>query len=123
MANAREVRSRFLRSAFLLVAYIAAYVLASGIVGYLMNELLPSLGIKGATSYSLHAQLLLALGLGYLLVGATANVAYWSLRAKYEHGVAAALRSLLRLLGLGGLLAVIAGAVAGGPAAVALGGS
>jgi hypothetical protein len=68
-----------------LAAHIIAYVLAAAL-GFVMNSLLPSVGLQAASAYSLYAQLLLAFGIGYLIVNAVSNAAYWSLRARYEQG-------------------------------------
>lgn len=62
-----------------------------------------------------------ALVFGYLIVSAIAVFFYWSMRARYDHPTSAAVKSLVRILGVGALLASIAGGVAGGAAGVALG--
>ncbi len=60
--------------------------------------------------------------LGYMIVRSLSDFAYWSMRLKYEEGTAGAVRSIIRIIGVGSLLSGIAGAVAGGAAGVALGG-
>lgn len=74
------------------------------------------------TPYVPYINILLALAFGYEIVSAFANVMYWSLRMRYAHSTAAAVRSMVRLIGLGAMVAAIAGGVAGGAAGVALGG-
>ncbi|MFB6489739.1 MAG: mechanosensitive ion channel domain-containing protein [Thermoproteus sp. AZ2] len=74
------------------------------------------------TPYVPYINILLALAFGYEIVNAFANVMYWSLRMRYAHSTAAAIRSMTRLIGLGAMVAAIAGGVAGGAAGVALGG-
>ncbi|MCX8176495.1 MAG: mechanosensitive ion channel family protein, partial [Candidatus Bathyarchaeota archaeon] len=71
---------------------------------------------------AVYAQILLALAFGYLIVSGVANIFYWSTRARYDHPTAAAIRNVIRIIGIGGLAAAIAGGVAGGAAGVALGG-
>ena len=69
-----------------------------------------------------YANILVALAFGYLIVSNIANFIYWTLRVKYAHPTAAAVRNVIKIIGIGGLAAAIAGGVAGGAAGVALGG-
>lgn len=103
------------------VTYIVAYVVVSAIVQYVFAGLLPSLKVEVA-EYSVYAQILMAVAFGYLIVSSVANVFYWMLRARYDHPTAAAIRNVVRIVGIGALAAAIAGGVAGGAAGVALGG-
>lgn len=65
---------------------------------------------------------LVALVIGWLIVSSIASMFYALLSPRYGPSAAAAVRSLVKILGLGALLAGIAGGVAGGAAGVALGG-
>jgi len=65
-----------------------------------------------------YIQVLLAIAFGYLIVSGIASFFYWSMRAKYEHATAAAVRNIVKIIGVGALVA----AIAGGAAGVALGG-
>jgi small-conductance mechanosensitive channel len=73
-------------------------------------------------TYVAYVNILLALGFGYLIVTAFSDVVYWSLSVGLPHSTASAFRSMVRIVGFGGLIAAIAGGVAGGAAGVALGG-
>jgi Small-conductance mechanosensitive channel len=57
-----------------------------------------------------------------MIVNAVAAMFYVMIKPRYGASTAAAIRSMVRILGLGALLAGIAGGVAGGTAGVALGG-
>ncbi|MEM3988504.1 MAG: mechanosensitive ion channel [Sulfolobales archaeon] len=103
------------------VVYVVLYVVVSAIVQYVFASLLPSFKIEIA-EYSVYAQILIAVAFGYLIVTSIANVFYWLTRAKYDHPTAAAIRNVVRIVGIGALAAAIAGGVAGGVAGVALGG-
>jgi small conductance mechanosensitive channel len=72
--------------------------------------------------YAVYVYIIVLLVLGWMIVSAVASMFYVMLRPKYGVSTAAAVRSMVRILGLGALLAGIAGGVAGGAAGVALGG-
>ncbi|AAK42899.1 mechanosensitive ion channel family protein [Saccharolobus solfataricus] len=103
------------------IIYIILYVILSAIVKYIIESLLPSFNIH-AVSYESYVQILLALAFGYLIVSGISLIFYYSLLPKYGHPTAAAVRNIMRIIGIGALAASIAGAVAGGAAGVALGG-
>jgi len=68
--------------------------------------------------YEVYAQIPLALAFGYLIVSAVAKFFYWSTIDKYGHSTAATARNVVRIVGIGAMVA----AIAGGTAGVALGG-
>lgn len=104
-----------------IVVYVVVYVVISAAVHYVMSTLLPQFKIPAA-SYEGYVQILLALLFGYYIVSGVAEFFYWSMRARYDHSVAASVRNIIRIIGIGAMLAAIAGGVAGGAAGVALGG-
>lgn len=116
-----EVAKRTTSTATRLVLYIVAYAAVSAAVRYVTRDLLPRFGVSAA-EYEVYAQILLALAFGYLIVSSVAMLFYWMTRAKYDHSTAAAIRNVVRVVGIGALMAAIAGGVAGGAAGVALGG-
>ena len=103
------------------VAYIIVYVIVSAIVKYIFESILPMFHIN-VVKYESYVQILLAFAFGYLIVSGIAQIFYYSLLPKYGHPTAAAVRNIVRIVGIGALAASIAGAVAGGAAGVALGG-
>jgi small-conductance mechanosensitive channel len=74
------------------------------------------------SAYTGYINIGFALIFGYMIVRSVANTIYWSMRVKYDHPQAAAVRSMIQIVGIGALLAGIAGGAAGGAAGVALGG-
>jgi small-conductance mechanosensitive channel len=104
-----------------IVTYIVLYVVVSALVQYLLVELMPKFDIN-ITSYIVYVNILLSLAFGYLIVSGIANFIYWTLRVRHPHPTAAAVRNVIKIIGIGGLAAAIAGGVAGGAAGVALGG-
>ncbi|WP_440059092.1 mechanosensitive ion channel domain-containing protein [Thermogladius sp. 4427co] len=84
---------------------------ATGLGGFLVLQ-----------DYAVYVYIIVLLVLGYLIVNAIAELFFAMLRPKYGVSTAAAVRSMIRIIGLGALLAGIAGGVAGGAAGVALGG-
>jgi len=72
--------------------------------------------------YWVYVSIIVLLVMGWMIVNAVASMFYAMLKPKYGVSTAAAVRSMIRILGLGGLLAGIAGGVAGGASGVALGG-
>ena len=72
--------------------------------------------------YAVYVYIIVLLVLGWIVVNVIATMFYVMLKPKYGASTAAAVRSMIRILGLGALLAGIAGGIAGGVAGVALGG-
>lgn len=103
------------------ILYVVLYVVVAAVIQWIFTSFLPQFGID-ITGYMSYAQILLAVAFGYLIVSGIASFFYWSLRAKYEHSTAAAIRNVVKIIGIGALVASIAGGVAGGAAGVALGG-
>lgn len=122
MSQSEEVTHGLSSAVTRLVLYIALYIVVSAFLTYLVTGFLPSIGIAQMRDYLVYANILLALGFGYLIVTGFSNTVYWSMRAKYEHSTAAAVRNVLKIIGIGAAVAAIAGGVAGGAAGVALGG-
>ncbi|KUO89696.1 MAG: small-conductance mechanosensitive channel-like protein [Caldivirga sp. CIS_19] len=100
-----------------LVIYIVVYVVVTAVVQLLITRFIPSV-----KSYQVYINVLLALAFGYLIVSAFANVIYWAMRFRYDHPTARAMRNVFLLIGIGALIAGIAGAIGGGVAGVAVGG-
>jgi len=117
-----DVRKRFSRAAARLGFYIVLYVGISGVLAYTLGTFLPSLGFEQASNYTVQLNILIALPLGFLIVSGFSNIIYWSVRDRLDHPAASAVRSMFKILGIGALVAVIAGGTAGGAAGVALGG-
>lgn len=110
------------RAIFWFILYIVIYAVVGVLVNDLLTTALPDLGYHFPAAYLPYVNILIALAFGYMIVNAFANVAYWSFRVGAPHSTASAVRSMIRIIGLGALLASIAGGVAGGAAGVALGG-
>lgn len=120
---AKEQTSKGLNRALLrLGVYITLYVVAGALTNEFLSSMLPNLGYQFTATYIPYVNIILALSFGYLIVSAVSNAAYWSFRLGAAHSTASAVRSMIRVIGLGALLAAIAGGVAGGVAGVALGG-
>ncbi len=115
------VARKTVRATLKLVMYAVLYVAATAVFQLLLYDVLPRYGIV-LGDYAVYGQVLLALGFGYLIVSSVSAFVYWTMRVHYDHPVAAAVRNLTRILGLGALLAGIAGGVGGAASGVALGG-
>jgi len=99
------------------VLYIVLYVAVAAIIQWLFTDLLLTFGINIA-DYIGYAQILLAIGFGYMIVNSITVFFYWTMKARYDHATSAAVRNIVKIVGVGGLVA----AIAGGAAGVALGG-
>ncbi|MCS7134171.1 MAG: mechanosensitive ion channel [Candidatus Caldarchaeum sp.] len=109
------------KAVFRIVVYIVLYVLVAAFVQWFFVEFMPRYGLN-IVDYLGYVQVLLALGFGYVIVGGVAVFFYWSMRVRYDHPTSAAVRNLVKIIGVGALIASVAGGVAGGAAGVALGG-
>lgn len=103
------------------IVYIVLYTVTSAIAQYVIFDLLPKYGIN-LKDYITYAQILLAFGFGWRIVSSVSNFMYWTMRTRYDHPAAAAIKNVIRIVGVGALAAAISGGVAGGAAGVALGG-
>ncbi len=74
------------------------------------------------TDYKIYVDILLTLFFGWQIVKALADVVAWPVAKKQGEAAGKAVSNLMKLLGIGALVAALAGAVSGGPAAAALGG-
>ncbi|MEM2809008.1 MAG: mechanosensitive ion channel [Candidatus Methanomethylicia archaeon] len=119
--NAMEIAKKASSSIIRTIVYVVVYVVVAASVQWLFSSFLPSYKIYVA-DYLVYVQILISLIFGYLIVNGVATFFYWSMRTKYDHATAAAIRSMVRIIGLGAMIAAIAGGVAGGAAGVALGG-
>jgi len=99
------------------IAAILLYIFSSAMLQYITSIL-----IVNISSYKIYIDIILGLLFGYLIVYYFSEMIYWSLRVKYDHSTSAAVRSLFRLLGIGAMLATMAGALSNPTAGVALGG-
>jgi len=112
-----EIARRQANAIVKLVIYIVAYVVVAAVVQLLITRFIPSV-----IPYQVYINVLLALAFGYLIVSAFADVIYWAMRFRYDHPTARAMRNVFLLIGIGALIAGIAGAIGGGVAGVAVGG-
>lgn len=104
-----------------LVGYIVAYVAATAANHFLFAEMF-SIHFPGVVEYKPYADILLAIGFGYMIVSSFSQVIYWFMRMRYEHPAAAAVRNVFKIIGIGALVAGIAGSISSPTAGVALGG-
>lgn len=113
-----------------LIIYIVIAVLVMGFLNWTFNYLIPGLvernkaleGLLVVRDFQPYVYVLAALLIGWLIVSSIASMFYVLMSPRYGPSAAAAVRSMIKILGLGALLAGIAGGVAGGAAGVALGG-
>ncbi|MFN3268551.1 MAG: mechanosensitive ion channel domain-containing protein [Zestosphaera sp.] len=127
MSSSKETISSALKK---LIIYIVIAVIIMGVLNWFFNYLIPDLveknkaleGLLVIRDYQPYVYILVALLIGWLIVSSIASMFYAMLVPKYGPSAAAAVRSIIKILGLGALIAGIAGGVAGGAAGVALGG-
>ena len=74
------------------------------------------------TDYKIYVDILLTLFFGWQIVKTFSDVVAWPVAKKQGEAAGRAVSNLMKLLGIGALVAALAGAVSGGPAAAALGG-
>lgn len=111
------------------IVYIIITVIVLALVQWIftsgMEILAKTVGYEGFLAlkdYSVYVYIIILFIMGWMIVNAVASMFYSMVTPKYGASTGAAIRSLIRILGLGALIAGIAGGVAGGAAGVALGG-
>jgi len=112
-----------------LVVYVVIAVAVFGILNWIFYYLIPDVakypalsGLKMVVDFAPYVFVLIALIIGWLIISSIASLFYAITEPKYGASTASALKNMIKILGLGGLFAAIAGGVAGGVAGVALGG-
>lgn len=116
-----EVAKKTTSSIVRICLYIGTYVASASIIEWLFKDFLLKYGVN-LVDYLGYVYILLSIAFGYMIVNSIATFFYWSTRVKYGHSTSAAIRNIVKIVGIGALLAAIAGGVAGGAAGVALGG-
>lgn len=113
-----------------LVIYVVIAVVVLGILNWFFYYLIPDLIAKSPSLRSLamiadfapYIFVIVALIIGWLIISSIASLFSAILEPKYGVSTASAIKNMIKILGLGGLFAAIAGGIAGGTAGVALGG-
>ncbi|MDI9642629.1 MAG: mechanosensitive ion channel family protein [Archaeoglobaceae archaeon] len=113
-----------------LVIYVVIAVLVLGILNWFFYYLIPDIVAKNPSLHSLamivdfapYIFVIVALVIGWLIISSIASLFSAILEPKYGISTASAVKNMIKILGLGGLFAAIAGGIAGGTAGVALGG-
>jgi len=125
MANEDSIGKALTR----VIIYSVIFVVAMGIVQWFFTGGLQMLynmtsikAILGLENYSIYAVILVMIIFGWFVIVSVASMFYAMFKPRYGESTAAAIRSLIKILGIGGLFAGIAGAAGGGIAGVALGG-
>jgi len=111
------------------IIYSAIFVIVMGVVQWFFTGGLQMLynmtgigAILGLENYSIYAIILVMIIFGWFVIVSVASMFYAMFKPKYGESSASAIRSLIKILGIGGIFAGIAGATGGGVAGVALGG-
>jgi len=101
---------------------------ALGFVDYFFKTVIPWASehgipyLKFLEGYRSYVIMLVAVALGWIAISYFAKAIYLTLLPKYGHPTATAIRSVVKIVGLGGLLAGVAGGSSGSAVGVALGG-
>ncbi|MEM0277224.1 MAG: mechanosensitive ion channel family protein [Pyrobaculum sp.] len=103
-----------------LVGWIIAYVVVMAAVQFLFSYVANI--YQPIMDYKIYVDILLSLFLGWQIVKAFADIIALPVAKKQGETASKAVSNLVKLIGIGALVASIAGAVSGGPAAAALGG-
>ena len=114
-----------------LVVYVIVAVIILGILNWIFHYFIPETVARYPSLRSLamisdfapYIFIIVSLAIGWMIISSIASLLYAMSEPKYGVSTAAAIRSLVKILGLGGLFASVAGGVAGGTAGVALGGA
>lgn len=79
-------------------------------------------GLVVIRDYAVYVYIIVLIVLGWFIINSVATMFYTMFKPKYGASTASAIKSMIRILGIGALFASIAGGIAGGAAGVALGG-
>ncbi len=112
----------FKRSVAELILFILLFTTIITFISYLFNTVFPSIGIAYLPQYVVYINILVTLAIGYLIASTFSDLAYWSIRRRYDYPTAIAVKNLIKLLAIGAMISAIAGGVAGGAAGVSFAG-
>ncbi|ABL87660.1 conserved hypothetical protein [Pyrobaculum islandicum DSM 4184] len=104
-----------------LALWIMMYIVVMAVVQYAFQFVTSNI-YKDAMSYKVYVDILLTLFFGWQIVKAFADIVALPVAKKQGETAGKAVANLIKLLGIGALVASLAGAVSGGAAAAALGG-
>ncbi|ACB40560.1 mechanosensitive ion channel domain-containing protein [Pyrobaculum neutrophilum] len=110
-----------MKSVGTLVVLIVVYVVVMAVMQYAFNFVSQNI-YKEAMNYKVYVDILLSLFFGWQIVKAFADVVAAPVAKRQGEAAGKAVANLIKLLGIGALVASLAGAVSGGAAAAALGG-
>ncbi len=103
-------RKEFVRRGSRIFIKVILYSIAC-IITVVVNDIiltnLASFTSPEIMNYKVYIDGLIVLGMGYLVVNSFADATYWLLRTKAEYGTASLIRTIVRILGIGILLAVL----------------
>lgn len=103
-----------------LVLWIVLFVVVMALVQFVFQY--TSTIFPQVVEYKIYVDILLSLFFGWQIVKAFADIIALPVAKKQGETAGRAVSNLIKLIGIGALVASIAGAVSGGPAAAALGG-
>ncbi|WFO74993.1 mechanosensitive ion channel [Desulfurococcaceae archaeon MEX13E-LK6-19] len=110
-----------------LIVYGILLTLILALIDYFFTGILPLLegvweSLEIISEYKSYIMVIVILVSGWLIINSISNTLYQLFEQVYGRQGAGAVRSVVKILGIGALLASIAGWIAGGVAGVALGG-
>lgn len=108
-----------------IIVLIIIYIVLNVIINASLPDILKGINvdfIETYRNYQPYINVIVALGVGYLIIKFFTEFIYWNLRIKYDHPTAQAVKNVFKMLGIGVLISTIAGSLSGGVAGVALGG-
>jgi small-conductance mechanosensitive channel len=113
-----------------LIVYVIIAVVVLGVLNWIFYYLIPDIvakfpalrGLAVVADFAPYVFIIVALAVGWMIISSIASLFYAMTEPKYGVSTASALKNMIKILGIGGLFAAIAGGVAGGVAGVALGG-
>ncbi len=114
--SAEEIRTRIRRSLSRTIWYllICAFLL---LTSNLLFKTLIGKFFPAFLEYEIYVNVIIVLGLGYLIVSSTSNFIYWTIRRRLDHATASLFRTIARIVGIATLLAVLTSVFNVNPAA------
>ena len=109
-----------MNSVIKLAFWIVLYVVVIAAIQYLFSTI--AVIYSSIKDYEIYVNILISLYFGWQIIKVLADIISTPISKKQGETAGKAVANLIKLLGIGALVAAIAGAVSGGPAAAALGG-
>jgi len=105
--SVEEIRMRIKRSLSRTIWYLLICALLLSTSNLLFKTFIGEFFFPAFLEYEIYVNVIIVLGLGYLIISSASNFIYWTIRRRLDHATASLFRTIARIIGIATLLAVL----------------